>query len=98
MSIKKGDLVKVISGNNKIKEKIGLVLKVFPKKKKIVIDNINIYKRHLKKKNNTEEKSSIKSGIIEKNMPIHISKVMLFNKELNRPFRIDYKIKKKILI
>ena len=63
MKIKKGDKVRVISGNYKGKE--GIVKKIFPKINKIVVENINVYKRHQKanSKNSKEGKKTKVYGL-----------------------------------
>ncbi|WP_185849598.1 50S ribosomal protein L24 [Blattabacterium cuenoti] len=64
--IKKGDKVSILSGN--FKGNKGLVLRVFPKKKKAIIHGINMVKKHVK-----PSAKKPKGGIIEKEAPIHIS-------------------------
>jgi large subunit ribosomal protein L24 len=69
-AIKKNDEVLVISGANKGKK--GLVIKVFPDKFKVIVNGVNIRKKHEK-----PNKVNQNGGIVEKEMPIHISNVML---------------------
>ncbi|WP_185881721.1 50S ribosomal protein L24 [Blattabacterium cuenoti] len=64
--IKKGDKVSILSGN--FKGNKGLVIRVFPKKEKVIIHGINIVKKHVK-----PSAKKPKGGIIEKEAPIHIS-------------------------
>jgi len=74
-AIKKNDEVLVISGahkGKKGKEKKGLVLKVFPDLGKVIVNGINVRKKHEK-----PNKVNQNGGIIEKEMPIAISNVML---------------------
>ena len=73
MKIKVGDNVRVITGTNKGKE--GKVLKVFRKEGRVVIDGINIVKKHVKP-NRTNETG----GILEVEAPIHISNVKVLDK------------------
>lgn len=68
--IKKGDNVIVITGKDK--GKTGKVLHSIPKSDSLIIDGINIVKKHQKSKGQQQ-----KGGIIEKPMPIHISNVKL---------------------
>ncbi len=91
MKIKKGDLVKVISGNSKIKGKISTVVKVFPKFNKVLLDNVNIRKLHIKRKQSDE--NSKKTGIVEKTFPINSSKIMLYDEETRKTYRVGYKKK-----
>lgn len=75
LKIKKGDTVIVISGDDK--GKIGKVLKVFPKKQRVIVEGVNFIKRHTR-----PSQKNPQGGIIEKEAPIHISNVMLwFNNE-----------------
>ena len=77
MKIKVGDNVQVITGSNKGKE--GKVLRVFRKEGKVVIDGINIVKKHVKP-NRTNETG----GILEVEAPIHISNVKVLDKKENK--------------
>ena len=70
MKIVKGDTVQVISGNDS--GKTGRVIKVFPSRQKIVVEGVNIVKKHSRP---TQENQQ--GGIIEKEAAIHISNVML---------------------
>jgi len=68
MKIKKGQSIKVITGKDK--GKTGKVLRCFPKNNLIVVEGINIVKKHQKAKGQQQ-----KGGIIEKPMPMHVSNV-----------------------
>lgn len=70
MKIKKGDNVIIIAGKDK--GKTGKVLLALPKENKVIVENINISKRHQKPK-----KSGSKGQIVDKAMPIHVSNVMI---------------------
>ena len=83
MNIVKGMNVRVISCNHKGKE--GKVLYVIPKKDRIIIEGINIIKKHTRP---TQENP--KGGVVEKEGSIHISNVMLMYK--NKPTRVSYKV------
>lgn len=68
--VKKGDSVVVLAGSSKGKK--GTVLKVFPKASKVVVEGVNVKKRH--------EKAKTADGVgkvIDKAMPIHVSNVKL---------------------
>ena len=80
--IKKKDTVIVITGNDK--GKIGQVLEVYPETNRILVEQVNIRKKHQKpnQKNQT-------GGIIEKELPIHYSNVMLLDGK--EPTRIGYR-------
>ena len=83
MHVKRGDIVKVISGKDKGKE--GKVLKVDSKKGKVLVEGINKVKRHSKPSAQNQT-----GGIIEKEAPIDISNVMYVHK--GKPTRIGFKV------
>jgi len=85
LHIKKDDKVMVIAG--KEKGKIGKVLKVFPKEQKVIVEKINMVKRHSRPSPTTG-----KGGIMEKEASIHISNVMVMCDKCMRPVRIGRKI------
>lgn len=81
LGIKKNDSVVVISGKEKGKR--GRVLSVYPSKDRLLVEKINIIKRHMK-----PSRKYAQGGIIEKEAPIHISNVMLICTKCNKPTRI----------
>ncbi len=83
MRIKKGDKIKVLSGKDR--GKIGSVLTVLPKKGKILVEGINIIKKHSKPKKEGE-----KGQLIEKPAPFPISKAMLICPHCSKPTRVTY--------
>jgi len=85
MKIKKGDTVLVILGKNRGKK--GKILKAFPKERKVLIDGVNLIKKHQKPK-----KTGEKGQIIEKPSPINISNVKLICSKCNKTTRVGYKI------
>lgn len=88
MHIKKGDTVKVISGDDK--NKIGTVIKVYPKTGNAIVEGVNIVKKH-KKRNNQEAKGSI----IAEETPINVCKLMVYDNKLNVASRIGRKLNEK---
>ena len=68
--IKKGDQVVVLSG--KYRGKAGRVLRVLPKKDRVVVEGVNVIKRHTR-----PSQRNPKGGILEKEAPIHVSNVRL---------------------
>src|SRR5688572_3842111 len=80
LHITKGDVVQVISGDEKGKR--GTVLRVFPKTGRVVVDGLNMAKRHRKATQTTE------SGIVNFAAPMHHSKVMLIDPKTDAPTRI----------
>jgi len=84
LHIKKGDTVKVISGNSKGQQ--GKVLLVIVDTKKAIVEGINMVSKHTKPSNDNP-----KGGIIKKESPIHISNLMLIDNDGN-PTRIGRKL------
>ncbi|HOI30742.1 MAG TPA: 50S ribosomal protein L24 [Melioribacteraceae bacterium] len=85
MKIRKNDSVIVISGNSK--GKTGKVLKVFPAENRVIIEGVNLRKRHTK-----ANQKNPQGGIIEKEAPINVSNVMLLDPKTNEPTKIGTKI------
>ncbi|PIT96869.1 50S ribosomal protein L24 [Candidatus Campbellbacteria bacterium CG10_big_fil_rev_8_21_14_0_10_35_52] len=85
MKIKKDDNVKIITGKDK--GKIGKVLRAFPRASQIIVEGVNIKKKHQK-----PTKSNQKGQILDKTMPIHISNVMILDPKSKTPTRIGKKI------
>jgi large subunit ribosomal protein L24 len=83
--IKKGDEVVVLTGKDKGKR--GVVLRVMNDVEKVLIENINMAKRHTKG-NPTQ---GTPGGIIEKELPIHLSNVAIWNPVLNKADRVGIK-------
>lgn len=82
--VKKGDLVMVITGKDAGKK--GKVLEVLPKKGRVVVEKVNVVKRHTK-----PTQSMPQGGILEKEAPIASSNVMLFCTECNKVTRVSMK-------
>ena len=83
--IRKGDQVVVISGKDKGRH--GTVLKV-GEDDRIIVEAVNMAKKHVK----ANPMQGSEGGIVEKEMPIHISNVMLFNSITNKGDRVGFKI------
>ena len=81
MRIKKNDQVRVMSGNDRGKE--GEVLKVFPRTNRIIVEKVNMIKRHQRAAQNNPQ-----GGIIEKEGPIDASNVMLICPNTGQTTRI----------
>ncbi len=95
MYIKAGDTVAVIAGRDqfavdkkgKKTRKTGRVLKVFPKTNRIIVEGINMMKKHQRPTNAND-----KGGIIDKEAPIHVSNVALIDPKTGLPTRVGYKV------
>ncbi|MCX7875912.1 MAG: 50S ribosomal protein L24 [Melioribacteraceae bacterium] len=85
MKIKKNDNVIVISGN--YKGKTGKVLKVFRDEERVIVEGVNIRKRHTK-----PTQKNPQGGITEKEAPIHVSNVMILDPKTGKGTRIGKKI------
>jgi large subunit ribosomal protein L24 len=83
--IKKGDEVIVIAGKDKGRR--GTVVNVL-QNDKLLVENINIVKKHVKANPN----AGVAGGIVEKEMPIHVSNVMIFNSETGKGDRVGFKM------
>ncbi len=84
MRVKKGDNVMVISGKDK--GKTGTVLAAFPKKDRVVVEGVNIVKKHAKPSQDNPQ-----GGIIDQEAAIHVSNVMVIDPKTNEPTRVGYK-------
>jgi len=76
LNLKKGDYVVVISGEDKGKK--GRILRAFPSTGRVIVEKVNMIKKHAKPSQRNPQ-----GGIINKEAPIMASKVMLFNEKLN---------------
>ena len=86
--IKSGDTVYVTTGKDK--GKTGKVLKLIKSKNKVIIEKVNVVKRHSK-----PTQQSPTGGIVEKELGIDLSNVMLLDPESNTPSRAGYKVDEK---
>jgi large subunit ribosomal protein L24 len=82
--IKKGDDVIVIAGRDKGRR--GAVLRVFDDER-VLVENVNVVKKHQKPNPN----AGVQGGIIEKEMPLHMSNVMVFNPATGKGDRVGVK-------
>lgn len=87
MKLKVGDKVRVIAGSSKGKE--GKIIKTLRKEDRVIVEGVNIVKKH--KKGNGQETG----GILEIEAPIHVSNVMLIDPKTKKNTRIGYTIDEK---
>ncbi|MDX9872033.1 MAG: 50S ribosomal protein L24 [Clostridia bacterium] len=85
MHVKKGDVVQVISGKDAGKK--GKILSVETEKSRVVVEGINIVKKHTK-----PTRTNPQGGIMEREAPLHSSNVMLYCSKCKEPVRINKKI------
>ncbi len=83
--IKKDDKVKVLTGKDK--GKIGKVLKIVKKTNRVVVENINVVKA-----NQRPTQANPQGGIVEKNMPVHVSNLMIMCNSCVKPTRVAMKL------
>ena len=82
LKLKKGDEVIVLAGKDKGKK--GKIVRVISELRKVVVSDINKYKKHQKPGNNEP------GGIKEKDMPLHVSNVAFFDPKLNKGIRVGF--------
>ncbi len=85
LHVKKNDMVKIIAGKDQ--GKTGKILRVFPAKGRVVVENINVVKRHTRPSQMNPE-----GGIVEKEAPLSVSNVMLVCGSCNQPTRTGIRI------
>lgn len=84
MKIRKGDTITVISGRDKGKK--GKVRRVLPDKECLLVDGVNMHKKHSKARAAVRQ-----AGIIDLEAPLHISKAMLVCNKCDRPARVGFR-------
>jgi large subunit ribosomal protein L24 len=87
MKIHKNDNVMVIAGNARGKK--GKVLKVYPDRDRLIIEGVNIIKRHSR-----PSQKNPQGGIVQREAPIHVSNVMLIDPKTNEVTRVGSKVVK----
>ena len=83
--IKKGDEIVVLAGKDKGKR--GVVLKVIEERDQVMVENVNMVKRHTK----GNPMQGTAGGIVEKEMPVHISNIAIWNPVSNKGDRVGFK-------
>ncbi len=86
MHVKKGDKVKVISGKDRGKE--GTILEAYPKKDRVLVEGINMVKKHAK-----PSQENPQGGILNQEAPIHVSNVMPIDRKSGEPTRVGYEVR-----
>lgn len=84
MKLKIGDTVRIMVGKDKGRE--GKIERIYAKRNQVLIPDVNIYKKHVKK-----SEQSPQGGIVEVPRPIDVSKVMLMCPHTKKPTRIAFK-------
>lgn len=84
MKIQKGDKVRVLSGKDRGKE--GEVMFAFPAKNTVIVEGVNLVKKHQR-----PQGEGMPGGIIDKDMPMHVSNVAVLSPKDGKPTRVGYK-------
>jgi large subunit ribosomal protein L24 len=84
LKVKKGDKVVVITGRDKGKS--GEILKVLREENRVIVQGVNLAKRHQK------QSMSQEGGIVQKELAIHVSNVALLDPKSDKPTRVGYKM------
>ena len=83
MNIKKGDTVLIIAGKDRGKQ--GTVSRAMPQDNKVIVEGLNIVKKHVRPQGQTRQ-----GGVIEKAMPLQVSNTMLICTECGEPTRVGH--------
>lgn len=86
LNIKRNDEVLVISGKDKGTN--GKVLRVLPKKNRVIVENVNFIKRHTR----PNPQKNIQGGVVEREASIHLSNLMLICPECREPSRVGFNL------
>ena len=86
--IKKEDQVVVIAGKDRDLTKPRRVLQVMPGQERVLVEGANMVKRHTR----PNPQRNIKGGIVEREAPLHVSNVMLWDPEAKRPTRVGSRV------
>ena len=85
IKLKKGDRVRVLTGKDRGKE--GVIMRVLPTQNKVIVDGVNVAKKHQKARTATSQ-----GGIIDKDMPIPVPNVALLSPSDGKPTKVGYKV------
>ncbi len=96
LRVRKGDLVQILAGKDRGKQ--GRVLEARPKERRVLVENLNMVKRHqrpkpMKDPSRMGAPQIIPGGIIEKAAPVPVANVMVVCPTCNRPTRVGYVVK-----
>ncbi len=86
MHVKKGDKVKVLSGKDR--GKTGVILEVYPKKERVLVEGVNMVQKHAK-----PSQENPQGGILNQEAPIHVSNVLPIDPKTGEATRVGYEIR-----
>jgi large subunit ribosomal protein L24 len=84
MKLKKGDRVVVLAGKDRGKD--GTVMRVIPEAEKVIVEGVNMAKKHQR-----PTRATMQGGIIDKDMPIHVSNVALWCSSCKKGVRVGFR-------
>lgn len=87
MKIKTGDKVMVIAG--KYKGTVGEVIKAYPREHKVLVDGVNVHKKAVK-----PNQANPEGGMVDYQLPIDVSNVMLYDEKAKKAGRVGYRMEK----
>jgi large subunit ribosomal protein L24 len=82
LNVRKNDQVKVLAGKDR--GKTGRVLRVFPRRNRAIVENVNTVRRHTR----PNPQKNIQGGVVEREGPIHISNLQVICPECDQPVRV----------
>ncbi len=85
LKIRRGDIVQIIAGDDK--GKTGRVLSIDEEKQRVIVEKVNFVKRHTKPRRQGQQ-----GGILEKEAPVHLSNVLLYDAKAERGTRIGIRV------
>ncbi|KGP89721.1 50S ribosomal protein L24 [Pontibacillus chungwhensis BH030062] len=86
MHVKKGDKVMVITGKDKGKQ--GTILEAYPKKERVLVEGVNVVKKHAKPSQDNPQ-----GGILSQEAPIHVSNVLPVDPKSGNATRVGYEVR-----
>jgi len=89
VKLRKGDKVVVLNGKDRGKE--GEIVRVYPEKNRVLVEGVNMVKKHQKAGHQTQGRQVRQGGIIDREMPINASNVAIIGSD-GKPTRIGYRI------
>lgn len=90
MKLHKGDKVVVLSGKDKGKQ--GQIVRVYPEKNRVLVEGINMVKKHQKAGHQSQGRQVRQGGIIDREMPLHASNVAIVSPADGKPTRVGFRV------
>lgn len=90
MKLRKGDKVVVLAGKDRGKE--GTIVRVYSEKNRVLVEGLNIVKKHQKAGQQSQGRQVRQGGIIDREMPMHASNVAIVSPGDGKPTRVGYRV------